>query len=143
MEKLTQHLKELINLIGFNDVVFEVTGKPELISIIINDAFLTPERIPDLVINLNRVARLVAKKFQTDPFVVDINNYRKERESLIIELARAAARKALASKESVSLPTMNAYERRLVHTELSMRPDVATESVGEGRNRYVVIKVVV
>lgn len=127
---------------GFNDVVFETTTNPQLVSIIINDPLLTPERVPDLVVNMNRVARLVAKQLQLDPLVVDINNYRRERESLIIELARAAARKAVAAKESVSLPTMNAYERRLVHTELAMRPDVTTESVGEGKNRYVVIKIV-
>ncbi|MBI2506918.1 MAG: hypothetical protein HYW00_02165, partial [Candidatus Colwellbacteria bacterium] len=34
---------------------------------------------------------------------------------------------------------MNAYERRLVHTELAMRPDVTTESVGT-ISRYVVVK---
>lgn len=142
MEKLIQHLKELVSLMGFNDVVFEATDNPQLTSIIINDPFLTPERVPDLVINLNRVARLVAKQLQLDPLVVDVNNYRRERENLIIELARAAARKAVAAKESVPLPTMNAYERRLVHTELSMRPDVTTESVGEGKNRYVIVKIV-
>ena len=35
---------------------------------------------------------------------------------------------------------MNSYERRLVHTALAIHPDVTTESVGEGKERYVVIK---
>jgi predicted RNA-binding protein Jag len=35
---------------------------------------------------------------------------------------------------------MNAYERRLIHAELAARPDVKTESLGEGRGRYVVVK---
>ncbi len=128
---------------GFNDFAFEASSEPGLISVIVNDPFLTPERVPNLVINLNRVARLFAKQLGVDPVVIDVNNYRKERENLILELARAAARKAVAVKEPVSLPTMNAYERRLVHTELAMRPDVTTESVGEGRERYVIVKVVV
>ena len=77
-----------------------------------------------------------------EPVVVDVNNYRRERERLIIELAKAAARRAIATKESVNLPAMNAYERRLIHAELSMRPDVATESVGEGKDRFVVVKAI-
>ena len=71
---------------------------------------------------------------------IDVNNYRKEREKIIIELAKAAARKVAATQKEVSLPVMNAYERRLVHLELSSRPDVATESVGEAKERYVVVK---
>lgn len=142
MEEFTNHLKELVSLMGFGEAVFEEGTSHELVSIIINDSFLTPERVPDLVLNLNRVSRLIAKRLGVNPLIVDVNNYRKERENLIVELARAAARKAVAAKESVSLPTMNAYERRLVHTELAMRPDVTTESVGEGRDRYVIVKVV-
>ena len=73
-------------------------------------------------------------------FILDINNYRREREHLIGEIAKAAARKALMNKQDVELPIMNAYERRLVHMELASRPDVKTESIGEGAERRVVIK---
>jgi spoIIIJ-associated protein len=59
---------------------------------------------------------------------------------LIGELARAAAKKATATKTEISLPAMNSYERRLVHVELAVRPDVKTESAGEGKERYVIIK---
>ncbi len=71
---------------------------------------------------------------------MDINNYRRERERLISELAKAAARKALMNKQEVKLPAMNAYERRIIHLELASRPDVKTESYGEGRERYIVVK---
>ena len=71
--------------------------------------------------------------------VVDVNNYRKKREDLIVELGRAAARKAMAEKTKVALPPMNAYERRLVHVELSSRPDIKTESAGEGGERHIII----
>ncbi|MST04322.1 MAG: hypothetical protein EXS49_02020, partial [Candidatus Pacebacteria bacterium] len=45
-----------------------------------------------------------------------------------------------SQKSEVRLPAMNAYERRIVHTELAVRPDVKTESSGEGRERCVVIR---
>jgi spoIIIJ-associated protein len=35
---------------------------------------------------------------------------------------------------------MSSYERRIVHTELSQRTDVITDSQGDGRDRHIVIK---
>mgnify|MGYP001613694030 FL=1 len=89
---------------------------------------------------MEHLARMVAKKNGVENIFIDINNYRKERENIIVELAKASARKALLAKEEIKLPPMNAYERRLIHVELSTRPDVKTESMGEGRERYVVVK---
>jgi spoIIIJ-associated protein len=71
---------------------------------------------------------------------LDINRYRQERENLITELAKAAAKKALATKGEIPLPAMNSYERRLVHVALAVHPDVMTESAGAGKGRYVIIK---
>lgn len=141
-EELTNRLRELVSLMGFSDFEFNPDFEHKVISILIRDPYLTQERVPNLVVNLNRVGRLFTKQMSLEPVLIDVNNYRHERENLIIELAKAAARKVVASGEAVSLPTMNAYERRLVHTELASRPDVKTESVGEGRDRYVVVKLV-
>ena len=75
-------------------------------------------------------------------YFVDINNYQAERERIIQELAKAAARKVIATKIELPLPAMNAYERRLIHTELATHPDIKTESDGVGRERHVVVKLV-
>ena len=37
---------------------------------------------------------------------------------------------------------MNAYERRLVHVEISTHPDLRTESVGVGKDRHIVIQLI-
>ncbi len=141
MENLKKQISKLIELMGFSAFQIEVDPETKLFSVSIEDAAITATRLPILVLNINRVARLIAKRHGDHPVVIDINNYRRERERLILELARAAARRAAATGEPVNLPIMNAYERRLIHAELSMRPDVATESVGEGRERYVIVKV--
>jgi len=141
MENLKEQIAKLIELMGFNAFQIEADPETKLFSVSIEDAAITATRLPTLVLNINRVVRLIAKRHGVYPVVIDINNYRRERERLILELARAAARRAVATSEPVSLPVMNAYERRLIHTELSMRPDVTTESVGEGRERYVIVKV--
>jgi spoIIIJ-associated protein len=90
--------------------------------------------------NFDTVVKLIAQRNNVDFVIIDINNYRRKREDLILEIARVAARKSVAEKKEISLPVMNAYERRLVHTELSQHPDIKTESIGEGKERYVVIK---
>ena len=54
-------------------------------------------------------------------------------------MAVGAAKRARFLQESVPLPPMNSYERRLVHTAVSEISGVRTESVGEGRERRVVI----
>lgn len=140
MENLKEQLNNLVSLMGFANFTMEVDPENKVISLTLEDPSLTPERLPSLVLNLNRVARLLAKKHNVYPVLVDVNGYRKERERLILELARAAARRAVATKEAVNLPAMNAYERRIIHEELSLRPDVKTESVGNDKDRYVVVR---
>jgi len=127
---------------GFDDFGLNQDDEHKIVSITISDPYITQERVPNLVVNLNRVGRLLTKQMSLESIFIDVNNYRRERENLIIELAKAAARKVVASGDMVSLPAMNAYERRLIHTELSTRPDVKTESVGEGKDRYVIVKLV-
>jgi spoIIIJ-associated protein len=71
---------------------------------------------------------------------LDVNQYRAMKNEALRELARKAAREAVLKKKPVELQPMNAYERRIVHTELALRPDVMTESIGEDPNRRVVVK---
>ncbi len=101
---------------------------------------LVRENLPVIVDAMNHLIQMTARKDQERTFFLDINNYRQEREGLIAELARAAAKRAVATKTEVSLPAMNSYERRLVHVELAIHPEVMTESVGTGKERYVIVK---
>ncbi len=140
MEVILNRTKKLLELMGFSD--FSVDAEPEgrRLRIFINEGEWFKPWVPKVVTDLEHLLRLSAKKENADYVFVDVNNYRKERERLIVEIAKAAARKAVISKAEVALPAMNAYERRLVHTELGTRPDVKTESVGVGGERYVIVK---
>jgi predicted RNA-binding protein Jag len=144
MEQLENNIKKLIKLMGFNDFSVRYEEENSRFSIFINEGGAFFKRLlPNFVNNLDYLAKLIASKNKwvgAGSVFIDINNYRRERENLILELARAAARKAASTKEEVVLPAMNAYERRLIHLELSSRPDISTESVGEKPNRYVVVK---
>ena len=129
---------KIFDLVGFENVHTEVDDVQKRISISIRDKVISPSRLPELVSSLTHLIRQVVKHDDIR-VLVDVNDYRKERDALIAKIARAAAKKASVTKQSVPLPAMNAYERRIVHTELSMNPNIKTESEGETRERHVVI----
>ncbi|MEK7553514.1 MAG: R3H domain-containing nucleic acid-binding protein [Patescibacteria group bacterium] len=140
MEKIESIIKEMVGMMGFDDFSVNYSADSGRFSIFINDSFISENNLPAIMNSFDSVIKLIARKNNIDFVIVDINNYRRKREDLILEIARVTARKSVAEKKEMSLPIMNAYERRLVHTELAKHPDIKTESVGEGRERYVVIK---
>lgn len=72
--------------------------------------------------------------------VLDVNNYREKQVSSLEKDIREAAFKVRESGKSVELRPMNSYERRVAHTLIAQIADVDSESVGEGRERRIVIK---
>ena len=133
-------IEQLIRLMGFNDFAVSYIEDSRRIMIFINDAPFLQRFLPQFISDLEFVVKMIFNKKNIDIAFIDINNYRKDREDLIAKLAKAAAKKASVTKKEVSLPAMNAYERRIVHSELSLHPDLKTESSGEGKQRHVVIK---
>jgi len=138
---LENPVKKIVELMGFGD--FRVEIKPEEkkgLVFIYDSPNLIKDNLPILVESINHIAHMIAKKQNEQAIFFDVNNYRQERENLIAELARAAAKKATSTKEEISLPAMNSFERRLVHVALAVHPEVRTESAGTGKERYVVVK---
>ena len=112
------------------------------IGIFIRDASLYIGEEGRNIKDFETILRLVIKKQIGDVFTVhlDINNYREFKNEALRELAKKAARRARFYKQPVALEAMSAYERRIIHTELAVHPDIKTESTGEGNNRRVVVK---
>ncbi len=140
MEIFQDQVRRVVELLGLVEPAVDFDFEARKVSIFANESDWFKKHLPQVVHDLDHLVRLIAKKLEIGTFFVDVNNYRKERERIIVDLAKAAARKALSAKSPVHLPAMNAYERRLVHVELSIHPEVKTESSGEGRDRCVIIK---
>ncbi len=70
---------------------------------------------------------------------IDIEGYRAKREATLRALARRMAEKALRNKRSIALEPMNAYERRIIHSEVQSIEGVSTNSIGNDNNRKVII----
>ncbi len=73
-------------------------------------------------------------------FIVDVNNYQERRIQDIKNKAHIMAERARFFKSNVELIPMNPYERMIIHTLFSDSGDIETESIGNGRERRVVIK---
>lgn len=73
-------------------------------------------------------------------FLIDVNDYQKQRVDSLHELARMSAQRVRYFKKEVEMDPMPPFERRVIHTALMEYPDIATESKGEGEERHVVIK---
>ncbi len=142
MEILQNKLQKLIELMGFSNFSVSYSKESGRFLVFLSEKEDIKKLLPHFVADLDYLVKLIAKKNDFGIVFVDINNYRLERESLILELARATAKKVIMTKENISLPAMNSYERRLIHLELVNRSDIATESIGQDKERRVMIKLV-
>lgn len=91
---------------------------------------------------LQHIVRLLVRK-QTDEnikFILDVNSYKKDQESSVVEMASELAKQAVFEKKTIVMRPMSAYNRRLVHMSLANNEDVITESTGDENERRVVIK---
>ncbi len=71
--------------------------------------------------------------------IVDVNGYRRDREEKVKEMTKGAIDRVKFSMRPVELPPMVAFDRRIAHLVVSETEGVASESVGVGYNRRVVI----
>ena len=71
---------------------------------------------------------------------VDAAGYRRRHEERLLEQARRIAARVRKSGEEIELDPMTAADRRIIHIALREDAFVTTESVGEGRERRIVIK---
>jgi len=98
-----------------------------------------------ILICLQRILyAILARKFDARVtrfyFDLDINDYKKKKTIYLKEMANQIGDEVALNKQEKVLAPMLAYERRLIHLELSKRENITTESIGSEPERRVVIK---
>lgn len=71
--------------------------------------------------------------------IVDIGNYRNQKNESLIALAKRTSKKVKACGRPISITPMNPHDRRIIHITLEKDKDVRTESFGEGLYKKVVV----
>ncbi len=72
--------------------------------------------------------------------VVNVGDWKEKQEDYLRSLADQAVARARETGEAQPLYNLSASQRRVIHLYLGEIKDVETESVGEGPERYLVIK---
>jgi spoIIIJ-associated protein len=73
-------------------------------------------------------------------FVVDADGFRQTRKSELHAMARFAGEQVRKNGRPFTFGVLNSTERRVIHLALQQEEDLLTESVGEGRDRRLQVR---
>jgi spoIIIJ-associated protein len=73
-------------------------------------------------------------------FVVDADGFRQSRRSELHAMARFAGDQVRKNGRPFTFGVLNSTERRVIHLALQQEADLMTESVGEGRERRLQVR---
>ncbi|HMM79849.1 MAG TPA: R3H domain-containing nucleic acid-binding protein [Pyrinomonadaceae bacterium] len=73
-------------------------------------------------------------------FIVDADGFRQTRKNELHAMARFAAEQVRKTGRSFTFGVLNSTERRIIHTTLQKEDDLLTESVGDGRDRRLQVR---
>ncbi len=95
---------------------------------------------------LQALQHLVSSAFRSDPndrrrLVVDCENFRKDKDAELRQMALYMAGKAKSSGAAQEMGPLNPYERRIVHLAVGEVEGVSSESIGDAFEKTVIISV--
>jgi len=145
----SETVSELLEKMKVNATVTAEYGKvddsrsrvPVLVNVNGDDLSILIGRRAETLNALQYITTLIVNKEigRAIPLVVDVEGYRKRRETQLRQLADRMADQAIKTGRRQVLEPMPANERRIVHIQLRDNPAVKTESVGEDPKRKVTI----
>ncbi len=149
-EEVSETLKaltiELLQLMGVNQeaqVVYDQENDAYSVTIDAGDATgLLIGRKGETLTSIQTILAVLLKQKTGEwkRVVVNIGDYREKEEDYLHNLATSAATRAKETGEPQSLYNLTPAQRRIVHMALAEDNDLVTESMGEGNERYLVIR---
>ena len=140
-----EYLKNVCKALGL-EISLKSFTKDEIIKILIetneNNLLIGPKGVT--LQSLNELVKLaVSNKFKKKQrILLDVHDYKNKKYNVLIRVAKNAAREVLKTHMDVKLNPMTPDERKKVHYALSTMKNIKTESVGDGKDRAIVIKYV-
>ena len=143
-KEVIEKLMEAMDIEGDVRIVEQsIDGSPANLNVEGDDLGVLIGRRGQTLASLQYIVRLiVAEKLESwVPLNVDVAGYKKRRYESLRNLALRLADQVQRSQRLITLEPMPSDERRIIHLALANHPDVATQSMGEGITRKVVILV--
>ena len=73
-------------------------------------------------------------------FICDADGFRQTRKAELQAMARFAAQQVRKNDRPFTFGVLNSTERRVIHLTLQVEEDLLTESVGQGRDRRLQVR---
>lgn len=152
--KVSEILENILGLLALEGS-FEVVEGPEEIKVSIETTDpgrligFKGETLDALQLLVNQIlSREISKALEKNPeeklkytrVVIDVASWRQSKEGDLERRARVWAEEVLEKGESLELDPLPAWQRRIIHLVISDIPGVSSESLGEGKERHLIIK---
>ncbi len=139
-----QYLENLLSFFGLNVEVYATSSDNEVIELHVPSSHLNGFLIGQHGDTMRALQFVVMNALKNNNYEisrvnVDVADYKKNRAERVAKEAEGWVAQVKASGEPMSLKPMNAADRRTVHQVVG-DAGLVTESVGESRERHIVIK---
>ncbi len=139
-----KYVEDLLSFFGLNTDIYATTEDNEVIELNVPSTHLNGFLIGQHGDTLRSMQFLVSNALRNQNFAIsrvniDVAGYKKARADQVAEQASDWVKAVKKSGEPMELRPMNAADRRTVH-KLAGEEGIITESVGEGRDRHIVLK---
>jgi spoIIIJ-associated protein len=139
-----KYLEDLLSFFGLNTDVHATTEDGEVIELDIPSTQMNGFLIGVRGDTMRALQFIVSNALKNNNFRhtrvnVDVAAYKKQRAERLAETAQEWIKQVKDSGEPYDVQPMNAADRRVVH-KVAGEAGLATESVGEGRERHIVLK---
>ena len=139
-----KYLEDLLSFFGLNTDIYATNSDDEVIELHVPSTHLNGFLIGQRGDTMRALQFMVSSALRNQGFSVsrvnvDIADYKKNRADRVVAKATEWIGQVKDSGEPMTLDPMNAADRRTIH-KLAGEEGVLTESVGEGRDRHIVLK---
>jgi spoIIIJ-associated protein len=139
-----KYIEDLLSFFGLNTDVYATTEDNEVIELGIPSTHLNGFLIGQRGDTLRALQYTISNALKNQSFVhtrvnVDIAGYKKNRAERLAKQAEEWFKEVKDSGQPKDLEPMNAADRRVVH-KAAEDWGLSSDSVGEGRERHIVIK---
>lgn len=139
-----RYLEDLLSFFGLNMDVHATTEDHEVIELDVPSTHLNGFLIGHSGDTLRSLQQIISSALKNQNFShtrvnIDIAGYKKQRAERLAHQAEVWFKEVKKSGQPKELEPMNAADRRIVH-KVAGDWGIETESIGEGRDRRVVLK---
>lgn len=139
-----KYLEDLLSFFGLNTDIYATTEDYEVIELNVPSTHLNGFLIGQRGDTMRALQYTISSALKSQNFAhtrvnVDIADYKKHRADRLVKQAEEWFKEVKNSGQAKDLQPMNAADRRVVHKAASDY-GLQTESVGEGRERHIVLK---